>query len=200
MAREHTNRGGMSHDFGGSFLEDKLKMETFEDKLKIEEENKAAAAEAELATHVEEVEATVVTETEAPSPVVDEAKEEQQEQEIDLSGLPIVDNNDKEEEKEESPITDDDKEKQRIKKKTVKQNLEALIKPKKKTLGSVKMTFTVREDIPELMDSIFTEKDGKRKKGTWGLNKKIATNGIIKELVSLGLIEEDYLKDLEEYD
>lgn len=194
MARKHTDRG-MSGDFGGSFLEDKLKMETFDDKLVVEQDEEQTVADTTAEKTTEQKENESIEE-----PTVEDSSDT--EPEIDLSALPMI------EKESESPKQDDndgqskqdDKERVRINKKTAKQNLEALIKPKKKTLGSVKMTFTVREDIPELMDSIFTDRDGKRKKGTWGLNKKIATNGIIKELVHLGLIEEDYLKELEEYD
>ena len=67
------------------------------------------------------------------------------------------------------------------------------------TEAMVAKTFKIREDVVEAFDSLFEDSRGRKIKGVRGMMSKVATNALIKELVELGALDEDYLDKLESY-
>lgn len=67
------------------------------------------------------------------------------------------------------------------------------------TEAMVAKTFKIREDVVEAFDSLFEDSRGRKIKGVRGMMSKVATNALIKELVELGALDEDYLNKLESY-
>lgn len=79
------------------------------------------------------------------------------------------------------------------------QQLPIKIKTEKKE-ESVRRTFLLDGEISQVLDGLVNDKSGKKIKGSKGLLKAIYTNAIIKELVSIGQLDESFLDRIIPYD
>lgn len=59
--------------------------------------------------------------------------------------------------------------------------------------------FLLDEEIADAIDSITKDKKGNPVKGAKGINSQIANNGIIRELVSIGVLPDSYLSKIKDY-
>lgn len=59
--------------------------------------------------------------------------------------------------------------------------------------------FTLDVDIVQIIDDLFIDENGERIKGSRGMNSILAQNGIIRELVAIGVLDKTYLKRLRDY-
>lgn len=64
---------------------------------------------------------------------------------------------------------------------------------------TINKTLVIREDIVKAFDGMFEDSRGKKIPGVRGMMSKVATNALIKELVELEVLDEDFLDELEEY-
>lgn len=55
-------------------------------------------------------------------------------------------------------------------------------------------------EIGKILRDILYNEDGRRRKGAYGLQRKIITNGVIRELIELGILTEDDYDMLESYE
>lgn len=70
----------------------------------------------------------------------------------------------------------------------------------KKKTEAVTRTFRINSDISKVLNSIVNDDNGEKKEGSKGFLSKLVNNGIIKELVELGALDESYLKEIAPYD
>lgn len=187
MARKDSFTG-MSKDFENSALADKFATAS------VKEENLSVPNTDNETDIVEEQEELVVKEVEdkessEATDVADEVAEQAVQElqgDINLSGLPTVDDDDEVVEIEKKPR------KSTAKKKATAVNFFAVEE-------TVNKTFVIKKEIADAIDYLFIDKNGKRVPGTRGMVGKIANNGLIRELVSTGVLDESYLEKLESY-
>lgn len=70
---------------------------------------------------------------------------------------------------------------------------------KKKQPDSKTRSIRLPQDIDDAMIAVVT-RNGKKIKGSKGFIKALMTNGVIKEMVELGILDESYLNRLTDYD
>lgn len=64
---------------------------------------------------------------------------------------------------------------------------------------NVYKTYRVNEDIVNLIDSIVSDENGKKLSGTRGLVSQIVNNALIKELISMGILDKSAINRIKEY-
>lgn len=64
---------------------------------------------------------------------------------------------------------------------------------------NVYKTYRVNEDVVELIDSLVSDDNGKKISGTRGLVSQIVNNALIKELISMGLLDKSAISRIKEY-
>lgn len=64
---------------------------------------------------------------------------------------------------------------------------------------NVYKTYRVNEDIVNLIDSLVSDENGKKLAGTRGLVSQIVNNALIKELISMGILDKSAINRIKEY-
>lgn len=70
----------------------------------------------------------------------------------------------------------------------------------KKEEESVVRSIRIPKDLHEIIKSVTTKSNGEKIKGSKGFMKTCVTNGIIRELVELEILDEEYLENIIDYD
>lgn len=66
--------------------------------------------------------------------------------------------------------------------------------------ASVNRSFNIPKEISQILDATVSDGKGGKVKGSYGFIKTVVTNGIIKELIDVGVLDENYKDNLREYD
>ena len=64
---------------------------------------------------------------------------------------------------------------------------------------NVYKTYRINEDIVNLIDSLVSDDNGKKLSGTRGLMSQIVNNALIKELISMGILDKSAINRIKEY-
>lgn len=187
MARKDSFKG-MSKDFENSALADKFATASVkEENLNVPNtDSQTDAVEEQEKPAVKEIEVKVTAqEPDVADEVIEQAVEETQ-NDIDLAGLPTVNGEEEIDETVKRP------KKTSAKKKATAVNFFAVEE-------TINKTFVIKKEIADTIDNLFIDKNGKRVPGTRGMVGKIANNGLIRELVAAGVLDESYLEKLESY-
>ena len=64
---------------------------------------------------------------------------------------------------------------------------------------NVYKTYRVNEDIVNLIDSLVSDENEKKLAGTRGLVSQIVNNALIKELISMGVLDKSAINRIKEY-
>lgn len=70
-------------------------------------------------------------------------------------------------------------------------------KPKKPTTTK---TVRIPKEVDDIIMSVVNTTNGKKKKGSKGFISTMVTNGIIRELVELGVLDKSYLNNITDYE
>lgn len=83
-----------------------------------------------------------------------------------------------------------------------KEEQEIIKKPNfgKKKSDHISRSFNIPKELSEIIDEAVRNSNGEKIAGSYGFIKTVVTNGIIKELIEIGVLSKDYSKNLRDYE